>query len=270
MKISWSIFPKFFKHLSVPELAQLVRDVGLDTTNAVVRDGFWVSRESFAADLPLFVKQMSDEGLTVSFATAGFMPGEILADESLLATLTDSGVAEFRMGYFSWDKSKTPGACADDARRQLEQIVPLLQKHNVRAVYQVHYGRLLPSAWSTWPVVRDLPPEHIGIMLDPGNQLNEGWERWRPAAALLGNSLVAMGIKDGIQHLDTGKFEWVPCGQGTVDWPEVARAVKAVDFDGTFVFMPFYNDDDPDTMKARLKDEVAFLRDVFAQVEAGD
>ena len=165
MKISWSIFPKFFKHLSVPELAQLVRDVGLDTTNAVVRDGFWVSRESFAADLPLFVKQMSDEGLTVSFATAGFMPGEILADESLLATLTDSGVAEFRMGYFSWDKSKTPGACADDARRQLEQIVPLLQRVNAEARNQ---NTLFPVGLQIEGVQRGGAGTGIDLGLDVG------------------------------------------------------------------------------------------------------
>ena len=40
MKAILSIFPKFYKHLDVHGLATLVREVGLDTTNVIIRDGF--------------------------------------------------------------------------------------------------------------------------------------------------------------------------------------------------------------------------------------
>ncbi len=268
MKIKWSIFPKFSGGMQPQALAQFIRDINLDTVNLVIRKGFPVTRENMKSALPQFVKSMAEEGLKITFATAGYMPEEILADEALLAVPAESGIRAFRMGYFSWDKRRTPGECADDARRQMEQLVPLLEKHNIKAVYQVHHGRLFTEAWSVWPLVRDLPPEYVGIMLDPGNQLHEGWQRWEPACHLLGRHLAAMGIKDGLKSTRARAFDWVPCGQGDIDWFEVARALKSVDFEGTFVFMPFYDPDDPAAQKAKLKDEVAYVRAVFAEVEA--
>lgn len=265
MKIKWSLFPKFYGHLAVKELAQLVKDVNLDTVNVVIRNGFPVNRDNVKTALPAYVKAMEGEGLSISFATAGFMPEEIHADETLLAALAESGILEFRMGYFSWDKSKTPGECADDALRQMEQLVPLLEKYGIRAVYQIHHRKLLTGPWAVWPLVRNLPHEYVGVMLDPGNQMHEGWESWMQACHLLGRHLVAMGIKDGVNALGDAPFEWVPCGQGDVDWGEVAHALKSVDFEGTFVFMPFYDEKNPEKIKPRLKEEVAYVRDVFTK-----
>src|SRR5687767_4371131 len=100
MNIRWSVFPKFYQHLRLPELAGLIREVGLDTTNLVVRDGYWVSRKTMDRDLPVFMKAMRDAGLEVRFATAGFSPDELFADDTPLALLADNGIGEFRMDYF--------------------------------------------------------------------------------------------------------------------------------------------------------------------------
>ncbi|MFW6061467.1 MAG: sugar phosphate isomerase/epimerase family protein [Planctomycetota bacterium] len=277
MQITWSTFPKFFRHLSAPQLAAMVREVGLDTTNAVIRDGYWSSKTDLAESLPAFCRTMADEGLKVEFCTAGFMPHEIQEDEGLLAVMAEAGIREFRMGYFQWDTSHTPAACLDEAKRQMEGLARQCERHGLRAVYQVHHGTLIPSAWAAWELVRDLPAEHVGVMLDPGNQTQEGWEAPKRSAHLLGKHLVSVGIKDGGVYRDgdkTGlKKGWrktlgVTLNEGMVDWYDVARALKSVDFAGTFVYMPFYDQGDPAAMAAKLKDEVAYLRDVIAAVEA--
>lgn len=263
MRITWSVFPKFDRELSVQSLAEHIRRVGLDTTNVVIRDGYWVTRDHMKSELPAFVRVMADAGLEVRFATAGFTSHEVLEDESLLAILKESGINEFRMGYFRWDKSLTPAECLEDARRELAAMIPLCAKHGVRAVYQVHHNTLIPSAWAAWSLVHDLPPKQIGVMLDPGNQLNEGWERWQPACHLLGDHLVAMGIKDGVRPNRTAKLEWAPCQDGSIDWAEVGQALLSVDFSGTFVFMPFYDRNDFNTRAVRLKTEVEYIRKVI-------
>src|SRR5688500_13802634 len=51
----FSIFPKFLAHLTVPQLAAAVREAGLDTTNLVVRDGYWMSRSNFHDALQKFM-----------------------------------------------------------------------------------------------------------------------------------------------------------------------------------------------------------------------
>ena len=119
MNIRWSVFPKFYQHLRLPELASLVREVGLDTTNLVIRDGYLVSRKTLDRDLPVFMKVMREAGLEVRFATAGFSPEEVLYGSTLagvstrdyLAALKDAGVGSL------------PGTSAevlvDDIRRQI-------------------------------------------------------------------------------------------------------------------------------------------------------
>ena len=277
MNITWSVFPKFFRRLSVDQLAGLIKEVGLDTTNAVIRDGYWVTREGLASELPAFVKAMDGHGLKVRFVTAGFMPESLLADETPLKVLADCGLTEFRMGYFQWDKSTSPGQCMEDARGQMARLAELCGKYGLRAVYQVHHGTLVPSPWAVWYMLKDLPAEQVGVMLDPGNQVNEGWEKWHRSVKLLGDHLVSMGIKDGGVYRDgdpAGEAKgWrrtleVPLTEGVVNWYEVVRALKAVDFTGTFVYMPFYHQDDISAMRKVLAEEVAYLRNVVQTVEA--
>jgi hypothetical protein len=86
MNPTFSIFPKFFQDLSVPELAQFVRDVGLDTTNAIIRPGYWADPENLGPTLSAFVSSMRDEGLEVTFVTTGWSPADIIADEEVLGT----------------------------------------------------------------------------------------------------------------------------------------------------------------------------------------
>ena len=276
MDIRWSIFPKFQKHLTVEGLAALVREAGLDTTNLVIRDGYWVSRARLAEELPAFMGAMRREGLLVRFATAGFSAEEMLGDPEPLALLADNGIDEFRMGYFKADGPDVRGALGD-ARHKLEQIAALCERYGIRCVYQVHHGTLIPGASAAYHLVSGLPPRWIGVELDPGNQTFEGFENWDRSARLLGEYLVALGVKDSAIMRDPARAgepgkgwvrRWCPLCEGVVNWYDVARALRAVRFGGTFVFMPFYDEHDPAEQARKLKREVAYLRDVVAAVEA--
>ena len=276
MNIRWSIFPKFYRHLSPEQLAALVREVGLDTTNLVIRDGYWVTRAKLMAELPGFLETLRGEGLRVQFATAGFEPDEIESDPAPLRFLAEHGITEFRMGYFRAG-GREVRAALDAARRRMETIATLCERANIRCVYQVHHGTLIPNASAAYPLVKDLDPRFVGVELDPGNQTFEGWENWDRSAHLLGKYLVALGVKDSTLSRDPAKAaqpnkgwtrRWCPLDEGVVNWYDVVRALRAADFGGTFVFMPFYDENDPAAMTTKLKREVAYLRRVVAEVEA--
>jgi sugar phosphate isomerase/epimerase len=275
MKIIWSIFPKFYKHLGLQELAALVRDVGLDTTNLVVRDGYWATLNDLAVQTRTFVQTMQKEGLKVHFATAGFSPEQLREDDTPLAVLADNGIADFRMSYFKADEDVA--GSFDRARADLEVLAGICEKRGVRVVYQVHHGTLITNSVAAWVLVRDLPSEWVGVMLDPGNQAREGYENWQRAARLLGDHLAAFGIKDANFVRDESKAseprqgwyqESVPAYEGITDWHQLRDGLNAVDFDGTFVFMPFYDKDDPETMTAKLKKEVGYLREIMEREAA--
>jgi sugar phosphate isomerase/epimerase len=273
MKITFSIFPKFYRHLDVAGLAALVREVGLDATNMVIRDGYWVTMDDLAAGTGAFVKGMREEGIEVRFATAGFPFDEMIADPAPLHVLAEHGIREFRPGYFRRPEDGDVRGALDRARASFEKLAPLCERAGIRCVYQIHHKTLVSSPSGVWPLVCGLPAEAIGVMIDPGNQAFEGMEDWDRSVRLLGEHLVAVGVKDvalarGEDRSGPRKGwrrEWVPADEGVTDWHALVRALGAVDFTGTFVWMPFYDENDPDEMTGKLKREVAYLRRVVSE-----
>ena len=268
MRIMWSLFPKVYPHFGAMELAALVREVGLDTTNVIVREGYPVAPDSLRADLPSFVKSLRAAGLRVQFATTGFSAASIIANPDLLAILADNGVTDFRMDHFRLNGPDVRGML-QRARRELETLAPLCERAGIRAVYQVHQKTLISSASSVWPLVSGLPPQWVGVELDPGNQTMEGYEAWNYAVPLLGEYLIAAAIKDTgltqnpacLADADKGwRRDWRPIDEGVVNWQEFIGALAHNAFNGTFVFMPFYHADEPAKVTPILKREVAHLR----------
>lgn len=277
MEATFSIFPKFYKHLSVEQLAELVGEVGLDTTNMIIREGYWVDRWHIARDVPKFVKAMDAAGVKVTFATAGFSPDQICFDPTPLKVFADSGITEFRMSYFRKVEGQDIRTSYVTARHKLATMLDLCAEAGVRAVYQVHHSTLIPSASAAFGLVNGLDEQFLGVMLDPGNQRFEGYESWPMSVGLLGGYLRAVGIKDTAVARDPAraaerdkgwKRTWAPLDEGETDWHALIRALHDADFAGTFVWMPFYHADEPDKMTAVLRREVAYLRKVIADVEA--
>lgn len=274
MSTSFSVFPKFFQHLDAGQLASLIREMGLDTTNLIVRDGYWTSESNLAAELPEFMRTMAREGLDVRFATTGFEADSLIADPSPLAILADNGIREFRMGYFR--PGNNPREALERARASMERLAALCEKYGIRAVYQIHHVTLIPSPSAVWHLVKGLSPKFIGVEIDPGNQSFEGFENWDRSAMLLGEYITAVGVKDTVLAQDPSKTaepakgwhrEFAPIYEGVTNWYDVIGALSKVSFKGTFVFMPFYDENDPAAMAAKLKREVAYLREVVAVVE---
>ena len=274
MNITLSIFPKFYKHLKLEELPQFIREMDLDTMNLVIRDGYWVAMSTLRQDLPRFMQTMEKAGLRVYFSTAGFMPQDLLKDPTPLALLSEFGITDFRMGYFRAPADVDPRAAFDDARRQMEMLVPLCQRYRIRAVYQVHHGTLIPSPTSAYFLVKGLPADAVSVEIDPGNQVFEGFENFDRSLRLLGEYCTAVGVKDVAYLRDESRLgepdkgwkrPWVPIDEGVVNWLDLLKALKTTSFRGTFVYMPFYDEKDTDQMTRKLKREVAYMRKLIAQ-----
>ena len=158
---------------------------------------------------------------------------------------------------------------------RLPSEAQLCQRYGVRCVYQVHHNSLVASASGAYALVAGLPAESVAIALDPGNQASDGMENWSRSAKLLGEYLCGLGVKDvsirrdpaGADQPDKGwQRSWCPIYEGVTDWREVVSALNEVDFAGTFVFMPFYDENDPEAMTGKLRREVAYLRGIVSEV----
>ncbi|MHB0997856.1 MAG: sugar phosphate isomerase/epimerase family protein [Armatimonadota bacterium] len=273
MESVFSIFPKFYNNYDVRQLADLVREAGLDTVNVVIRDGYWVTPGGMASELPIFVNALRKECITPDFATAGFDISPLVDDPDPLSIMADNGITEFRTGYFMVEHGDVRKSL-ESARNQVESLVPLCELYGIKAVYQLHHTTLIPNPSAAWILVNGLPSKWFGIELDPGNQSFEGYEAWHRSAHLLGDYVAAIGVKDSALIKDPERASdpdkgwsrnWAPIYEGVNNWHEVVRALSSINFRGKFVFMPFYDEHDQDAMTQKLKAEVAYLRAITDQ-----
>lgn len=272
----YSLFPKFFQSLSLDELGAATLEAGFDAVDLIVRDGYWVTPLNMATEVTPFILAMQRHNVKVQFATTGYSADELLQDATPLQVMADAGIRGFRMSYFNYSEREDIFTQLDRARASMNQMAELCAKHRLKAVYQVHHGdkMLIPHSLAALYVVRDLPPEHVGIMLDPGNQFREGSENWRRAIVSLGHYLAAIGVKDGRysnaeeeRSLPSKgwKPEFAPCQEGVTNWSVIAAALHDIKFQGVLNFQPFYHSDNIEQLLPTLKEEVDYVRRALEQ-----
>lgn len=273
MQLTLSVFPKFFGRIPVPQLAEQIRSAGLDTCNLVIRNGFTVTEENYRQAVPDYVRKMAEAGVNLHLATVGWTAEQLVEDDRPLAVLADAGIRAVRFGYFQRTNAH-PDHAIDQAAQVMAQLSERCRQRNIKAVYQVHHGRLVTNSAEAARLIRQTDPAHVGIMLDPGNQAHEGLEHWPTAIARLGPHLAAVGIKDiatqqDLNQLDSPTKGWsrqfVPCHLGQTPWHAIIQALHEADFHGTGVFMPFYHTNEPDRLLNTLAQEVQYLRNLIDQ-----
>lgn len=253
----YSVFPKFLPHLEPRILGETLKRCGLDACNLVVREDFWVEPGNIPERAPGVVSALREAGLKVELATMRVGADEIGSRPEMLEQVAELGVKAVRFGYFQSGSDDAWGL----ARRGMEKVARAAQRAGIKAVVHVHQGTLITDSTAALKLVDGLPVEHVGVMLDPGNQYREGWEDFGAAMDRLGPYHCAWGVKDWrVPHRDS-PGAWVPCGEdGCIDWPGLFHSMAARDFDGTLVFMPFYDGGNPERLVERLAREVAFIR----------
>ena len=267
MSITCSLFPKFFQDLDPAGLVALSNELNLDTINAVVRDGYWIEQSNLANSCSAFCKAMRDNGINVFFATAACLdPYDLINDPSPLQILWDNGITHVRVGYFSRNPNTSVADTVADVKSCVEQLSDVASKIGIKCIVQLHHGRLLTNPSLAWHVSRETNPAYFGIMADTGNQCHEGMDNWQQSLSLLGPHLAAIGIKNARPTFDDNNVcrrHWVPLPEGEVDFPTFADVCKNIGFEGPFIFMPFYHQDNAALLKQNLIAEISYFRDLF-------
>lgn len=132
----------------------------------------------------------------------------------------------------------------DLAKRQYAEAVKLARKHGVRIVIETHNGQVGPSVMKARAIMEGLDPDFIGIAWDVSNQLIDGREPYKVAAAIAGEYLAELHAKN-LRFEPTGDVEdgqqvWkpvlAPLREGITHWPMVISTLKTTGFDGWIFF----------------------------------
>jgi sugar phosphate isomerase/epimerase len=142
----------------------------------------------------------------------------------------------------------------DRARDALERFARLNEQFGVRGCYENHAGAEIVGAspWNLWYLLRDLPPEWLGVEFDLRHALIEGWFSWEPAYELLRERIAAVLVKDFTWEVKPGAFPParpidVPLGDGVAPFTPLFASLDSDRFDGPVVMHFEYRMDGPGT-----------------------
>ncbi len=150
------------------------------------------------------------------------------------------GAPSCRVGVPAYNRTRDYNEIFSETLADLSAVEKLAEKYGVKALIEIHFGNITPSAALAHRLVSHFNPRYVGVIHDPGNMIYEGMENWRLGMELLGPWLAHVHVKntawDIAESLPDGRTRWQPSAAtlqgGIVDWAEVIQDLKALGYKG--------------------------------------
>ncbi|HEX2742285.1 MAG TPA: sugar phosphate isomerase/epimerase family protein [Rubrobacter sp.] len=187
-------------------------------------------------------RRLSEEvGLEVPGLGTYVAVGDLEAADEAMRFAVTAGAPQVRVGAGALDGSYEESFCS--AREFLGGVEEMAGSHGVKALVEIHHKTICPSASLAHRLVSAFDPERIGVIFDPGNMAQEGFEDYRIGLELLGPYLAHVHIKNSAFERPEGggvwKPGWAPLEDGVVDFEFLFAALDSVGYDGWLVIEDF-------------------------------
>ena len=259
-KISYSVFTKPWKTLSLPQLGEFVSGLGFDGVEFPVRPGYQVEPEN-VGDLPRAAKVLGEFGVKI-LSVAG------PTDEATIAACAEAGVPVIRvMAGINRGESYLEGEAR--IRRAYDDLVPLLEQYGVQLGVQNHFGRFVANAIGLRRLVEPYDPRTIGIVWDAAHEALNGNDL-DLALDVSWSHLCMVNLKNAYWQRVNGpeaevafwRVHWTAGCHGQASWPVVIDELKARGYEGTVCLPAEYSDEE--AVDRLIAQDIAFVRALFA------
>ena len=172
-------------------------------------------------------RRLSEEaGLEIPGLGTYVALGDLEAAHEAMRFAVTAGVPQVRVGAGAPD-GRPYEELFDAAREFLAGVEDLARSHGVKALIEIHHKTICPSASLAQRLVSSFDPGLVGVILDPGNMAQEGFEDYRIGAELLGPYLAHVHIKNSAFERPAGGGVWEPRWAPLEDgWWTSARSSK--------------------------------------------
>lgn len=144
------------------------------------------------------------------------------------------------------------------------KVEALARAYDVQANVEIHEQNICCSASLAHRLVSNFEPDHVGVILDPGSMVGQGYEGWQLALELLGPYLSHVHVKNSAwvwagtaeDGASVWKTEAAALKSGCVNWRDVLLALRTVGYSGWLVVEDFSKAD----TQSKLADGLAYLK----------
>lgn len=259
-KISFSVFTKPWKDMSVIELAKFIKDLGFDGIEFPLRPGYQVEPANAEKGLPELVNQMNEYGLKITSVAS-------TTDENVFAGCQAAGIPIIRI-MAKIDPKLGYMASETNLRKELEQVLPLCQKYGIKVGVQHHYGKHVCNAMGLRHLIENFDPKYIGAIWDAAHASLCG-EEPELGLDIVWSHICMVNLKNAFYHRASGPeledVEWARYfttgRQGFASWPRIADYLKKRDYEGVICLTAEYTAEDQ--VKRLIADDIAFAKSLF-------
>jgi sugar phosphate isomerase/epimerase len=222
---------------SLEAAVDLAAEAGFDAIEWNVRSGGHVVPERVADDLPRAVERTRKAGLDVTMITTSIQDSQSPHAESILRTMQALGIRYFRGGeYFRYDYTVPQATQLEALRVRIAPLLTLNERYGTTWAYHTHSapGMIGGNVWDIVSVLRGMDPARMALNYDTGHTTVRGGTGWIDDARLAEPYVACLAVKDvRWQQGPRGwRAEFVPIGEGQVDFAAIARFLKASRFSG--------------------------------------
>lgn len=267
--VSFTVFTKPWT-LPLPELAKLVRSLGLDGVELPVRPGYQVEPANVAKGLKEAVRIFADEGLKI-----GSVAGS--TDEATIAACGEANVPIIRI-CVGIDLKIGYRATEEQVRRQFDALIPALDRHHVAIGVQNHCDVCVGSAIGMVHLIEKYDPRHVCAVLDMAHCAVDGEPEEMALDIVWPHMNGLINFKSAFHRRVNGPEEveakyavhWTNCHHSGYSWSKMVKLLKGRGYRGNVCLPAEYSDlaSGGQLMGAAairpLKEDIAYIHALFA------
>lgn len=156
------------------------------------------------------------------------------------------GAPMLRVGVPRYDGSEDYNSVYTRAVDLYGKVEDAARESGVKATVEIHMNTMTPSPALAERLVKHFDPRHVGVILDAGNMVYEGFETYSLAVDLLGPYLAHVHVKNAAWAAvgkEDGQALWKcdasPMWEGIADYRTLLKALKRAGYDGWLSFEGF-------------------------------
>ncbi|MDD4851445.1 MAG: sugar phosphate isomerase/epimerase [Gemmiger sp.] len=284
--MKFGVFSVSMPEYDLEETVVLLKELGYDGVEWRVQDmpaqkpadipfdrRYWVWNKS-TIDLPRVVELApvvkalcQKHGLEIFGLTSYLHPAQYTLVEPVLQAAQIMGAKMVRVfpPEHPDNSGKTQPELWRETKSQIKILEGMAKQYGVKIVFEIHMDNLMASPSAAFSLIDGCDPDAIGLIFDPGNMVNEGYEDYQKSFELLGRYIAHIHVKNGIlapdgrDELGAAKWvrKWTPLKEGMADLRHFFNVLKANHYDGTVSVEDFSNEQ---TTRDKLAGNLAYMK----------
>ena len=194
-----------------------------------------VSLTNLEEDAPRAREVAERYGLDIPSLGTSSDTGDFERIERLMKGAVAMGAPMLRIGSARYDGSTHYDELREMVIENYRTIAPMAADFGVKALIELHANTICPSAAAGMRILEHFDPEHVGAILDPGNMVIEGMERWRMGIEMLGPYLAHVHAKNMLWRQEEDKsWKWdnASLEGGLAKFEEIVATLHEYGYDG--------------------------------------